>query len=58
MVKLSPEALRELLQQLAVSKVNQQQGWEFRLPTDKEFTERFPSIAEEQEQKWREKHRE
>lgn len=39
-VKLSPEALREMLQQLAVSKVAQQQGWEFKLPTDNDFVSR------------------
>ena len=37
MVKLSPEALREMLQQLAVSRVDQQQGWEFKLATDFDF---------------------
>ena len=40
MVKLSPEALREMLQQVAVPKVDKQQGWEFKLPTDLDFTSR------------------
>ena len=40
MAKLSPEALRDMLQQLAVPKVAQQQGWEFKLPTDYDFPSR------------------
>ena len=39
-VKLSPEALREMLQQLATPRVAQQQGWEFKLPTDIDFVNR------------------
>ena len=41
MVKLSPEALREMLQQLAIPRVAQQQGWEFKLATDLDFTNRY-----------------
>ena len=40
-VKLSPEALREMLQQLAIPRVAQQQGWEFKLPTDLDFANRY-----------------
>ena len=44
-VKLSPEVLREMLQQLAVPKVDQQQGWEFKLPTDFDFAIKYVTIT-------------
>uniref|UniRef100_A0A8C6USM2 Polymerase (RNA) III (DNA directed) polypeptide E n=1 Tax=Neogobius melanostomus TaxID=47308 RepID=A0A8C6USM2_9GOBI len=49
-IKLPPEDVKEFLEHVAVPRVNR--GWEFMLPTDREFTKKHPDIAHRQNMLW------
>ncbi|XP_020783824.2 DNA-directed RNA polymerase III subunit RPC5 [Boleophthalmus pectinirostris] len=49
-IKLPPEDVKEFLEHVAVPRVNR--GWEFLLPTDREFIKKHPDIAHRQNMLW------
>ncbi|CAJ1080007.1 DNA-directed RNA polymerase III subunit RPC5 [Xyrichtys novacula] len=49
-IKLPPEDVKEFLEHVSAPRVNR--GWEFLLPTDKEFVKKHPDVAHRQHMLW------
>ena len=49
--KISTEDVKEMLQQ--VSTLTAKYGWEFKLPFDQQFVNRFPDVVQRQEMLWK-----
>ncbi|XP_076154597.1 DNA-directed RNA polymerase III subunit RPC5 isoform X1 [Alosa pseudoharengus] len=49
-IKLPPEDVKDFLEQMAAPRVNR--GWEFVLPSDREFVKKHPDVAQRQNMLW------
>ncbi|XP_066291491.1 DNA-directed RNA polymerase III subunit RPC5-like [Branchiostoma lanceolatum] len=49
-IKLPHEDVKEIFEQLAVVRVNK--GWEFLLPHDQDFMDRYPDVVQRQQMLW------
>ncbi|XP_078691347.1 DNA-directed RNA polymerase III subunit RPC5-like [Branchiostoma floridae x Branchiostoma belcheri] len=49
-IKLPHEDVKEIFEQLAVVRVNK--GWEFLLPHDQDFVDRYPDVVQRQQMLW------
>lgn len=49
-IKLPPEDVKDFLEQMATPRTNR--GWEFLLPTDRDFVKKHPDVAQRQHMLW------
>ncbi|XP_060795602.1 DNA-directed RNA polymerase III subunit RPC5 [Neoarius graeffei] len=49
-IKLPPEDVKDFLEHMAVPRANR--GWEFLLPTDRDFVKKHPDVAQRQHMLW------
>lgn len=49
-IKLPPEDVKDFLEQISVPRLNR--GWEFLLPTDRDFVKKHPDVAQRQHMLW------
>ncbi|TSK14580.1 DNA-directed RNA polymerase III subunit RPC5 [Bagarius yarrelli] len=49
-IKLPPEDVKDFLEQMAIPRANR--GWDFLLPTDRNFVKKHPDVAQRQHMLW------